>query len=231
MKTKIFKYLLFLCFIQIFISCYSAGSYRSYDYYPNQTKTSETSFNDQMPVEPGKCYAKSLIPDRYDIVNRKIMVYTGDDINSEAVSYEKFILKPAKTKWEKQSMKESDYSASEKVMVWCLVNIPEETKELYIVTDTLIEKAFEIQQIQQEVLVKKGGHTEWKEVVCEKDLTPKFIMQLKTALTSQGFGKNMPMDGSLSGELKEELIKYQKQTGLPVGNINVETLDALGVDY
>ena len=230
-RTNIINYIILFCFVQIFISCYSTRNDRIYPYYDKQTEFSKNSSNAPMPVVPGKCFAKSMIPNKYEIVSQDLIVYTGEDLNAESVSLEKIVLKPAITKWEKR-IRDNCVSVDPKdCLVWCLVNIPEEAKEVYIVTDTLMEKSYEIQQFQQEVLVRSGGYTEWKEVICQEDLTTNLVLKIQNALITKGFGKTVIPSGDLNREWKTILVDYQKKQFLPVGNVNVETLDHLGVEY
>ncbi len=80
----------------------------------------------------------------------------------------------------------------------------------------------------KKVLVKKGGFQEWKEVLCEPKITDTKIADIQKALTREGYDAG-PIDNQMGGKTKQALVKFQQDKGLPVGNLNMETLKALGV--
>ena len=45
----------------------------------------------------------------------------------------------------------------------------------------------------------------------------------------------MPFDigepSKVSSDLKKALVKYQRENTLPIGQLDIQTLDALGVEY
>ena len=83
--------------------------------------------------------------------------------------------------------------------------------------------------IMKKVLVKRGGNYEWKEILCEKDVTESRINQIQEALIREGYDPG-PVDNQMGEATKQSIIKFQKDKGLPVGNLNIETLKALGVN-
>ena len=79
-------------------------------------------------------------------------------------------------------------------------------------------------------LVKAGGSTEWKEVVCQADVTPDLYRRIQQALIDRGYDVGSAgADGRIGTATKEALVKFQKANGLPVGSLDVETMRALGV--
>jgi Putative peptidoglycan binding domain len=83
--------------------------------------------------------------------------------------------------------------------------------------------------VMKKVLVKKGGSYEWKEILCEKDVTESRINQIQEALIREGYDPGQ-VDNQMGEATKQSIIKFQKDKGLPVGNLNMETLKALGVN-
>ncbi len=85
--------------------------------------------------------------------------------------------------------------------------------------------------ITKKRLVSSGGFTEeWREVVCDADVTPRLIYQVQKALISRGYNVGAAgADNVMGRATKEALYKFQKANGLPVGNLDFETLKALGV--
>ena len=81
---------------------------------------------------------------------------------------------------------------------------------------------YEEYTITRRVLVKEG-YCGWLEVVCKEYETPKLYDQIKDALRKRGYYGGYP--------LRHFLSKLQKDFGLPIGNLNIETLRALGTDY
>ena len=64
---------------------------------------------------------------------------------------------------------------------------------------------------------------------CGDKVTASVIRQLQTKLTAAGY--NVPVSEGMNKETKEALMRYQKEHNLPVGNLDVRTLDALGVKH
>ena len=79
-------------------------------------------------------------------------------------------------------------------------------------------------------LVKKGGFTEWREVLCGEKVTGYTIRQIQSALSSRGYDPG-PNDNILGSRTKAALTKFQKDNNLPVGQLDMETLKALGINY
>lgn len=82
--------------------------------------------------------------------------------------------------------------------------------------------------IMKKVLVKKGGAYEWKEILCDQDITESKINQIQQALIREGYDPG-PVNNQMTEATKLSIIKFQKDKGLPTGNLNIETLKALGV--
>jgi outer membrane protein OmpA-like peptidoglycan-associated protein len=82
----------------------------------------------------------------------------------------------------------------------------------------------------RQVLVKAGGYTDWREIVCDKDITADLISRVQSALMSRGYDVGAAgADNVMGAATKTALVKFQKANGLPVGQLDFETLKALGV--
>ena len=79
-------------------------------------------------------------------------------------------------------------------------------------------------------LVSKGGMSEWKEVVCNSNVTPQLTRAVQDALRARGYNPG-PSDNIMGESTKAALIKFQREQGLPIGQLDFETLKALGVNY
>ncbi len=178
----------------------------------------------------GECYAKCLIPDQLEKYSDEYPIYTGNELEEEVEIITKRIeVSPASTKWVKKKADKNCRSADPKdCLVWCLVEIPAEVVELKILADTTQSANYELQNIEQAHLIKKGGHTEWKAVLCEKDISKQVIGQIQSALRANGYYQAED-SFMIDQETKNSLKKFQEDNNLPIGNLDYETLDVLGV--
>jgi len=78
------------------------------------------------------------------------------------------------------------------------------------------------------VLVSKGGYTNWVEVVCDTDIDSYLIKRVQTKLNELGYNAG-PADGIMGSGTRRALEKYQADNKLPVGNLNIATMQKLGV--
>jgi len=76
--------------------------------------------------------------------------------------------------------------------------------------------------------VTKSGLTEWKEVICEKDIDQEFLSNLALSLRAKGYSVNEPIIVTKRAVLKE-LTEYQKLNDLPIGSFNFESLETLDI--
>lgn len=185
-----------------------------------------------MPSEPGKCYARCLMADQYETKDLEYIEYTGnaEEENVEVEWIEEVVVERS-TKWEKRKADKNCLSKNpEDCMVWCLVETPAQTIKYLTVKDTSTTSNYRIVKEEIKVITKKGGSTDWKEVVCKNDQTPAFYTSLLKALFREGYNVD-PNSTILSQRSKNALVKYQKDNNLPAGQLDIETLDALGVNF
>ena len=175
----------------------------------------------------------------------------------ETIRQQKMI-SPTTTKWVKGKADAGCLSANPNdCQVMCLVEVPAQyatyTKKVlkqqaYTRTVTvpmefkIVAKQVRIQNeryteqvvpatyktVQERVLVKKGGYQGWREILCGSDLTSAKISAIQRALKSAGYNPG-PIDNVFGTQTKNALKSYQRAKGLPVGNLNLETLRSLGV--
>lgn len=67
-----------------------------------------------------------------------------------------------------------------------------------------------------------------RRAVCNEDLNPNLIMAMQDKLYRNGYQPG-PVDGMLGGRTLQALQAYQRDTGLAVGAMTYESLEALGV--
>ncbi len=116
--------------------------------------------------------------------------------------------------------REIDYPAEFKIVQKKVLKSPAKTME--------IKTPPTYKTVMNRVLVKKGGYTEWREVLCANKVTSDKIMEIQKALLREGYDPG-PIDNILGPRTKEALKQYQVDHSLPIGNLNLETLKALGV--
>lgn len=77
-------------------------------------------------------------------------------------------------------------------------------------------------------VVRNAASTDWRQIICETNITPELITDLQLSLQKAGF-YNGPVDGILSPAVLDGLASYQRSKGLPTGGITFETLRSLNV--
>ena len=82
--------------------------------------------------------------------------------------------------------------------------------------------------VNEKRLVSQGGFTVWTEILCAAKTTSSKVANVQRALNAAGYSAGSP-DGVMGINTRNALEKYQADKGLPVGNLNIETLRALGV--
>jgi hypothetical protein len=92
-----------------------------------------------------------------------------------------------------------------------------------------IEVPATYKRVVRKELSKKGGYSDWREILCSQNLTLQRILAIQQALKAAGYNPG-PLDDVFGSQTKTALVKYQQDKGLPTGNLNMETLRSLGVE-
>ncbi len=82
--------------------------------------------------------------------------------------------------------------------------------------------------VTEKRLVSKGGFTVWTEILCAERTTSSKVLSVQRALAGMGYNPG-PSDGVMGMKTQTALKQFQTDKGLPIGNLNLETLKALGV--
>ena len=90
-----------------------------------------------------------------------------------------------------------------------------------------IEMPAEYSTVSTRKLVRQGGFTDWVEVLCEAKVTSAKVAEIQQALKAKGYDVGA-VDNVLGTKTKQALIQYQRESGLPIGNLNIETMRSLG---
>jgi len=86
--------------------------------------------------------------------------------------------------------------------------------------------------VKKKVLVSAERVGEWKEILCSNKVNSQKIAQIQRALIAKGYDVGPSgVDNVIGADTRAALLKFQKANGLPQGNLNIETLKALGVSY
>ncbi len=99
-------------------------------------------------------------------------------------------------------------------------------KESYACKRSLVVPA-EYRTITKRTIKEKGGFSEWKEVLCPGKIS-NAVEQIQKALNTRGFDPG-PIDNIMGPKTRAALIQFQEENNLPHGNLDLETMAALGI--
>lgn len=200
--------------------------------YQNATSTSPNNrfSSSNSDSKSGACYGKCLIPDQIELRTKEYPIFTGDELEENVeVAIKEIEIEPKSTRWVKKRADKNCLSRNpEDCLVWCLEEVAPVIKEIKILVDTTSSSNYELQSIEYQHVVSKGGHTEWREVLCSEDLSQIVISQIKNLLKAEGYFVGGPPD-QIDKETKESLVQFQRDNNLPICSLDIETLDLLGV--
>lgn len=168
--------------------------------------------------KPGKCYAQSLIiPQPIEIV-KNYPVYTGSNPESVELETVEIVTQKASTKWEKKGQGND--------AIWCLVEVPAVVETLLVVKDIEQIQDYSMVSITIKHFKEATPTTEWREVICKEKINKKLVLKIQTSLQTAGYydGK---IQGKLNSKTKNALSAYQRDNGLPIGNLDRETMKML----
>jgi hypothetical protein len=157
------------------------------------------------------------VPAEYKVVKRRKLVKPAET---------RTVLQPAVLKTvEKQVV---DKPAETKVTKVPAEYITVKVQEL--VTEARPERSpipAEVVEVERIVKIADGG-LEWKQILCETNMTREVVANIQNALKEQGVYRG-PIDGSIGPMTMNAVRAYQKSKNLASGQLTMETLDALGV--
>jgi len=217
----------------LFLSCASCGVL-------NLHKTTEykkcgcdyDGDHDLIPLDaiPGKCYGQSYkSASKLDEKIINIYEYIGDDFPQEGVFLDTINIQPGGEFWiedHNQKCKHTD------CIVRCLEELTQIYKTYYVVNDTNLNRQFALTHIPIKTIVPHSYNPILVEVICEKDLNVRIIKEINNKLMDLGYlDKNNQRISinSITPRTNSAISEYQKEYGLPVGNLNIKTLEHLGI--
>ncbi len=92
---------------------------------------------------------------------------------------------------------------------------------------TRVQVEAEYQTVEKEIKVREG-RMEWQPVLCETNVTPEIVARVQESLQRAGYDPGK-IDGRLGTQTMASLDSYQREKGLPVGNLTLETLESLDI--
>jgi hypothetical protein len=189
-------------------------------------EVTEEFIHDPFNGNKGKCFAKCLVPFENFEDGVLIPIYTGEDKDIQGIELILKEDKPSTTKWVKKNADLKCLSADPNdCLIWCSVSVPPYYQEIYMVQDTNLIKDFEMRPLAEYTSEEKQ-RIGWFELLCEEKLNERFYSALTVALKRKGYATKKENDKDY---LKKELTRYQRNNNLPVGNLNVVTLEHLGL--
>lgn len=183
-----------------------------------------------MPIDPGKCFDKCVIKEnKYDIKRDSIKVYS--DIENVAYTTKRIVIKATATEWVKKKADRNCLSENpDDCLVWSLIETPGEYLIEKIPDDPTVAGDLSYQPYQIKTL-SEPEETDWKEVVCSHDITKDLVSAVQDSLTANGYHID-PIDNNantISSNIRVALVEYQKENQLPMGQLDMETLESLGI--
>jgi hypothetical protein len=170
---------------------------------------------------PDDCYVMCWeeVPAKYRTETRKVITEPGRTETSEIPGQYKTITK--KVLRSPATVKEVTIPAEYSTITKKVLAEPARTEEVTIPA--------EYKTVNEKRLVKQGGFTRWVEIVCEQNVNNGLIRSVQQALKDRGYDPG-PIDGVMGSQTRSALERYQSANGLPLGNLNTETLSSLGVN-
>ncbi len=209
--------------------------------------TPETATLEIIPAEYETVEEKVLVREAYTTWKtgrgpiQKIDASTGEimclvEVPAEyKVIKRRKLVKPAETR---TVMKPAEYKAVKKRVVdkaaeTRVTKVPAEYVTLKVrelVSEARPERSpipAELVEVERIMKVADGG-LEWRQILCETNMTREVVGKIQTALKEQGVYKG-PLDGSLGPMTMNAVRSFQKSKNLASGQLTMETLSALGV--
>ena len=179
---------------------------------------------DCVSSNPDDCRVWCLkeIPAQYKTVNRKV-VQTPPVISEVEIPAQFKTIKRTVIQTPAQVV-ESSVDPQYKTVKKQVVQNPATTSETVIPA--------EYKTITSKRLVRTGGFTEWREVLCESNSNSSYIRSIQQELKNRGYDPG-PIDGVIGSQTRTAIRSFQTDNGLAVGvegrSIPYETLKALGL--
>lgn len=173
-------------------------------------------------ANPEDCYVACWeeVPAQYKTVTKKVLVSPAEVIREEIPAEYKTITKRVLV--QPATVQEVEIPAEYKTV----------TKRVMASAPTVTEDVVpaEYKDIVERKLISAEAYGQWVEILCEAKTSTNKVQDIQRALRDAGFDPG-PIDGVMGSQTKAALEAYQMDKGLPIGNLNLETLSALGISH
>ena len=190
--------------------------------------------------KPGACYAKCLISKNKDTKNfsselKEYPVYIGstpDKVKTKTITIE---IKPPMQTWIREIKSNCESKNEEDCLLWSLTDTPGEYMELEVLKNKrkLKEEDWAYREVElfmsdNSAKAAVENSTDWREVLCASKMSKEFIKDLKKELADRGFEHDSETQ-NYDARTKSAVKKYQQYNELPIGQLNFETIEKLGL--
>ena len=153
----------------------------------------------------------------------QLPIYSENKLVS-GVELRNIILVPGHTKWVKKLADKNCVSPKiEDCLVWCLENIPAESKTYFIVTDTATIKNFTYETIYIQRGIIKAGQKIKRQVLCDHEINDTLLSELRQLLENQGY----EISRTKKSKILAALIEFQKDQKLAYGYFDPISIELL----
>gem|GEM_PF-4192357 len=155
--------------------------------------------NAGMPSIPGPCYAKCLISDSYEFWEESYAVYQGKFHDTM------------------DFVERIDISTES-----------QDVRHIYVVTDSSKTDEFVRETFFFKELIEESGY-KWKQVICDNKITKDIVKRIHQELYVRGYLSIDEVTEKMDHKNKCALKNFQIDNDLPLGQLDEDTLNSLGL--
>lgn len=185
------------------------------------------STSQTLPANPGICYAKAFIPDIYQTFFFAFPIYDGSDEEIEAHYVRDsafFVCWPSDPKLQNYRLEVSVDDTEEYELFDICTNGLSGLQFDRLLLDTTVSNDFHLTKIRVNAPVVKRSYYEWREVVCQENITLDILNDIRDVLGMKATDSN-----KMNNKIKRQLNQYQEYYGIAVGPLTLETLEHMGI--
>lgn len=188
------------------------------------------SKNYSQESDAGKCFAECILSYTRESKTIEYPIFLGDESKENVtVQIKRIVLQNQSSTWIKRKMINCRSPKPDDCMVHCLVEIPEFSAVIKILVDTTQSKNFEMRPFKFNIINLKDAFKEMRRVLCSKQITSKLCIDVQNSLRQKGYYTKPENSVIFDSNLKASLSQFQVENNLPLGQLDYETLDKLGI--
>jgi len=104
-------------------------------------------------------------------------------------------------------------------------------EKMIFVKDTSQTQQYVYETVDYLFPKQKTRWTEWREVLCNNQINSSVILEIAEALHENGFLKEEDINDQINSTFKAGITAYQKDNNLPMGQLDLKTLERLNISY